>query len=337
MNSSSSKQKHTTTNCPQRSMAWITLDKEEKITSATKEMIHLLNLDPTNQYLSDIWQTIESDQSYQIVSTFTSLRTLSVCTHHQDEQSVLICTDITDLNHMYTKGISITRLTMYGTIEAAFKSQQLNSLLEVGQPMMRYIHHDDVQEFCAGLNEATKFNSITSFHIRFVLDNQEDEWSELTVMTIEGGKKVLCLIKPSSLSSTTTTATTTTKQYDGMVRETVTQIQSKFWYAIEHGMTFIARSIATTLLLVISTLWQVLGKEEKTTWTGLFAASSEYVLRRVVKCTKERPELNTVCKIIGYCGIKQDITRNWIDITLDRSSEWLISKTQYINGVDAVV
>jgi hypothetical protein len=339
---------HTTTNCPQRSMAWITINTEEnKVISATQEMIHLLNEDPTKQSITNIWKQIESDQSYQIVSTCKSLRTLCICTHggEQENEQILICTDITDLNHMYLKrqqNISITRLSMYGTIEAAFQSQNL-SKLSVGQPMMRYIHEQDVQDFCSGLNEASKYSTISTFQVRIGKEEEEEEvdyqWSEFTVMTIEGGK-ILCLIKP-SMKKKSDTPIINKQQHclDNVLRETVTQMQSKFWYAIENGMTLVARSIAASLLLVIQTIWQLYYEEKKSGWTGLFGTCSEYMLRKIVKCTKERPEIEKLTKVISWVGgISQSSSRSFVDNTLDQTSEWLISHYVHINNeYDTVV
>lgn len=341
-------QPHTTTNCPQRSMAWITTYKEDNsneddentlVISATQEMIHLLSEDPTNRPITTIWKRIKSDQLYQIVSTLKTCRTLCICSHQGDQegQEVLICTDITDLNHMYTtknnrlqqQNISIIRLNMYGTIEAAFQSQEMmSSSLAVGQPMMRYIHEQDVKEFCAGLNEASKYTTMANFSIRMVHKEQEEWWSEFTVMMVEGGK-ILCLIKPSINSSTSDTPIVQQPQHclDKVLRETVTQMQRKFWYAIENGMTLIARSIATSLLLVVQTIWQVCYEDKSaSTWTGLFATSSEYMLRKMVKCTKERPEIDQLAKAISWMGISsQSNSRSFIDNTLDQTTEWLIS------------
>ncbi|KAI8088557.1 hypothetical protein BDF21DRAFT_413494 [Thamnidium elegans] len=328
---------HTTTDCPQRSMAWITINEQDQILSVTKEMIQLLNYDPTNQYLDSIWKSIDSDQSYLIVSTLHSLRTLCICTHIKDNNRILICTDITDLNQMYSKrnhNVTITRLTMYGTIEAAFQSQVLPTL-SVGQPMMRYIHSDDVQNFCAGLNEASKDSCINTFSVRMVDDGDEPQYSEFTVMTIEGGRKMLCLIKPSFNQDAIIVQQ---QYYNNVLRETVTQIQSKFWYAIENGMTAIAHSLAASLVLFIQTIWQLWYDQDKT-WSGLFATSSEYLLRRIVKTTKERPEVEKMCRFMSWVGgISPSTSRSFIDTTLDQTSEWLISKT-HINsvGCDTVV
>ncbi|GAA5814151.1 hypothetical protein MFLAVUS_007644 [Mucor flavus] len=332
---------HTTTDCPQRSMAWITINEYDQILSVTKEMIQLLDYDPTNQYLDSIWKPIESDQSYLIVSTLQSLRTLCICTHTKDNMRILICTDITDLNHMYSKrnhSVTITRLTMYGTIEAAFQSQVLPTL-SVGHPMMRYIHSDDVQKFCAGLNEASKDSCINTFSVRMVHDDNKDDdtyqYSEFTVMAIDGGRKILCLIKPSSLNPD---AIVQQQHYNNVLRETVTQIQSKFWYAIENGMTAIAHSLAASLVLFIQTLWQLWYDQDKT-WSGLFSTSSEYLLRTIVKTTKERPEVEKMCRFMSWAGgISPSTSRSFIDTTLDQTSEWLIAKTHiHSAGCDTVV
>lgn len=331
---------HKTTACPQRSMAWITVNEYNEILGVTKEMIQLLNYDPTNQYLDSIWKKVESDQSYHVVSTLHSLRTLCVCEHlEENNKRTLICTDITDLNQMYNKrhnNLSITRLTMYGTIEAAFQSQTDPSPLSVGQPMMRYIHSDDVQEFCASLNEASKCSTIVSVQLRMIIEeveNEEEEYqlSEFTVMTIEGGRKILCLIKPTITTTATTNLTNKPQKYccDNVLQETVTQMQTKFWYAIENGLTLAARSLASSLVLLIQTIWQIWYDKESKTWTGLFSTSSEYILRKVVKCTKERSEIDAICKLVSWTGISQKTSKSFIDTTLDQTTEWLISKTHF--------
>lgn len=325
---------HTTTVCPQRSMAWLTLNEKEQIISVTPEMIQLLNYDPTNQYLDSVWKPIESDQSYLVVSTFQSLRTLCICTHVESNKRILICTDITDLNQMYSRrqdaNISITRLTMYGTIEAAFKSPSL-PLLAVGQPIMRFIHSDDVQQFCSALSQSGKNNTINTLQLR-ILRHEDYQWSDITVMTIEGGRKVLCIIKP-----THDMIKREEHCYDNLLRETVTQIQSKFWYAIENGMNLVAHSLAASLLLVIQTVWQLWYNQDKT-WSGLFSTSSEYLVRKLVKSTKQRREIETLCRLISWTGIQQSTTRSFIDNTLDETSDWLLSKTQLVgHGSDTVV
>lgn len=325
---------HITTQCPQRSMAWLTMNEDEQIISVTKEMIQLLNYDPTNQYLDSVWKPIESDQTYLVVSTLQSLRTLCICTHVENNKRILICTDITDLNQMYSKrlhNISITRLTMYGTIEAAFKSPSL-PLLAVGQPMMRYIHSDDVQLFCSALSKSGKNNTVNTLQVR-ILHHEDYQLSDFTVMTIEGGRKALCIIKP--------THDITVKQeehcYDNVLRETVTQMQSKIWYAMENGMNLVAHSIATSLMLVIQTVWQLWYNQDKT-WSGLFSTSSEYIVRKLVKSTKQRPEIETLCRFMSWAGIQQSTTRSFIDSTLDETSDWLLSKTQLTgHGYDSVV
>ncbi|KAI9354770.1 hypothetical protein BD770DRAFT_392177 [Pilaira anomala] len=319
---------HTTTDCPQRSMAWITINEKDQILSVTKEMIYLLNYDPTNQYLDSIWKRVESDQSYLIVTTIQSRRTLCICTHQKGNQRTLICTDITDLNQIYThkNNITITRLTMYGTIEAAFQTHVLPTL-SIGQPMMRYIHSDDVQKFCAGLNEANKYASIHSFAIRILKADatSDDEFQacEFTVMTIESGRKVLCFIRPTLEEIIVQHH----HSYHHLLQQSVTQIQSRFWYAIENGMTVVAHSLASSLVLIIQTVWQLWYDQDKT-WSGLFSTSSEYLLRTIVKTTKERPELEKLSRLMSWAGgISPSTSRSFIDLTLDQTSEWLISKT----------
>ncbi|GAN10635.1 hypothetical protein MAM1_0379c10179 [Mucor ambiguus] len=350
-------QNHSTTNCPLRSMAWITVDEQKTVTHATTEIITLLEFNPVGQSLDDIWQPLQEDISSsattRLVSTVNE-KVLEVCQHANNDKTTakttttIICTDMTELNHMYTASrqkysqVAITRLTMYGTIDAVFQSDEQNTTLAIGQPMMRYIHSDDVQQFCAGLKQATKFDAIATFCVRFI----DDETFEFTVMAIEGGK-VLCLMKPSSekqpqpqhqqqqISSTN----------NNVLRNSVTRIQLRFWYALEHGMTFIARNLANSLVMMIQTVWSLWhdnnNNNEACTWSGLFSTSSEYLVKKLVSTTKERPEIDTFCHLVSYIGISKTTSRTWLDFTLDATSEWLIQKAltdaNYNESVDSLI
>jgi hypothetical protein len=313
-------------------MAWMTVDNQDTIMRATPDMIDLLGCNPQDQPLSSVWTPVDD----QIVSTST--RTLCICTHtNNDNTKTIICTDLTDLNQLYNQnrlvnnhdGVAISRLTMYGTIEAVFQSSHTHPLA-IGQPMMRYVHSDDLQQFCAGLSEATKYATITHFSVRLV-NGSKEQWTEFTVMTM--GSKVLCLMKPLEKSTVMQSS-----YCSKMLRETVTHIQNKIWYALENGLTLVARHLATSLILMIQTVW-CLWQENKanTGWSGLFATSSQYVLRKVVQCTKERPEIDQMCRIVSWVGISQTTSRSWFDQTLDKSSEWLLAKTFSNNMYDNLV
>jgi hypothetical protein len=314
-------------------MAWITINSQDIVTRATPDMTQLLGHDPQDQPLSSIWTPVDGQES--LVSTQNESRTLCICSHtNNDYSKTIICTDLTDLDQLYNQsrsnhnnhdGVAISRLTVYGTIEAVFQSHTNTHQLVIGQPMMRYIHSDDVQQFCAGLSEATKYSTITHFSVRLVNDSKE-QWTEFTVMaTGSTGGKILCLMKPIVKEELVVMQTS---YCSSMLRDTVTQVQNKIWYALEHGMTLVARHLATSLILMIQTVW-CLWQENKanTSWSGLFATSSQYVLRKVVQCTKERPEIDKVCRIVSWVGISQTVSRSWFDHTLDQTSEWLLAKT----------
>ncbi|KAL9544975.1 hypothetical protein MBANPS3_007353 [Mucor bainieri] len=328
---------HSTSNCPLRSMAWITVNQETTVTHATAEIISLLEFNPVGQSLDDIWQPLQEDISSsattRLVST-TNNKVLEICQHVNNDKTAanatttIICTDMTELNHMYTASrqkysqVAITRLTMYGTIDAVFQSDEQNTTLAVGQPMMRYIHSDDVQKFCAGLKQATKYNAIATFCVRFI----DDETFEFTVMAIEGGK-VLCLMKPSSeKQSQQQQQISCTK--NNVLRNSVTQIQHRF-----------------CLIMMIQTVWSLWHENSNNnkacTWTGLFSTSSEYLVKKLVSTTKERPEVDTLCHLVSYIGISETTSRTWFDFTLDATSEWLIQKaltdTNYNENVDSLI
>ncbi|CEP12875.1 hypothetical protein [Parasitella parasitica] len=318
-------------------MAWVTVDQDSNtVISATAEMIAILGLDPVGQPLDAIWQPLQEDipssASTSLVSTAASQKILETCQHVNNEATttIIICTDMTELNHMYLASrqkysqVAITRLTMYGTIDAVFQSDEQNTTLSVGQPMMRYIHTDDLQQFCAGLKQATKYNSIASFSVRFI----DDENMEFTVMSIEDGK-VLCLMKPTEKQQQQQQIIELAScSSNSVLRSSVSQIQHKFWHALEHGMTFIARNLANSLITLIQAVWCLWhdGYKHKSTWAGLFSTSSEYLVKRAVSCTKERPEIDALCHLVSYVGISKSTSRSWFDATLDSTSAWLIKK-----------
>ncbi|CAO3649662.1 unnamed protein product [Mucor fragilis] len=312
---------HSTTNCPLRSMAWITVDQQTTVTHATAEIIALLGFNPVGQSLDDIWQPLQEDISSlattRLVSTVNE-KVLEICQHANNDKTsakvtttTIICTDMTELNHMYTASrqkysqVAITRLTMYGTIDAVFQSDEQNTTLAVGQPMMRYIHSDDVQQFCAGLKQATKYNAIAAFCVRFI----DNETFEFTVMAIEGGK-VLCLMKPSSEKQPQQHQQISCTN-NNVLHSSVTRIQHRFWYALEHGMACIARHLANSLIMMIQTAWcfwhDNSNNNKAGTWSGLFSTSSEYLVKKLVSTTKERPEIDTLCHLVSYIGISKQL------------------------------
>jgi hypothetical protein len=327
-------------------MAWITVNEQEIVINATTEIITILGFDPVGQLLDSIWQPLQEDISSSattnLVSTTFNEKILEICQHVNDDKNqpitkTIICTDMTELNHMYLESrqkyiqVAITRLTMYGTIDAVFQSDEQNTILPIGQPMMRYIHSDDVQQFCAGLKQATKYNSIATFFVRFI----DNENMEFTVMSIEGGK-VLCLMKPSEKQQQEQQIELKSCSNNNVLRNSVTRIQYKFWYALEHGMTFIARNLANSLIMIIQTVWYLWhdqnNKNKACTWSGLFSTSSEYLVKKLVSNTKQRPEVDTFCHLVSYVGISKSTSRSWFDFTLDATSEWLIQKALIDNN-----
>lgn len=335
---------HSTSNCPLRSMAWIKVNEQETVINATTEIIAILGFNPVGQLLDSIFQPLQEDisssASTNLVTTTLNEKILEICQHVDDDKSqpktrTIICTDMTELNQMYLASrqkciqVAITRLTMYGTIDAVFQSGEQNTILAIGQPMMRYIHSDDLQQFCAGLKQATKYNSIATFSVRFI----DDEIMEFTVMSIEGGK-VLCLMKPSEKQQQQIELKSCSNS--NVLRNSVTRIQHKFWYALEHGMTFIARNLANSLIMMIQTVWYLWhdqnNNDKACTWSGLFSTSSEYLVKKLVSNTKQRPEIDTFCHLVSYVGIPKSTSRSWFDFALDTTSEWLIQKALIDNN-----
>lgn len=321
---------HSIKDCPLRSMAWLTINEDNKVIHATEEMIELLEFNPVNQPLSSIWQPLispENNPDFDFVSTVS--RTLCICTHMNQNSNhrTIICTDITDLkNHMpLNTNIStnnepaiITRLTMYGTIEAKYslKSTAISDDC-IGQPMMRYIHSEDVRLFCAGLNEATKTNSIAHFQIR-LLSNNTDTWSQFTVMLLQDNK-VLCFIQPITQQENPVTQI---YQCNDVFKRTLCKLQSKFWHAIEHGMNILAKHLASSLIALFQTAWCI--------WYQNSIKDDHQFIRSWIQSTKESTEIDRICHFVSYLGISHNTTKSWLDHTFDHTSEWLLSKTSTV-------
>ncbi|KAI8064254.1 uncharacterized protein B0P05DRAFT_554733 [Gilbertella persicaria] len=308
---------HSISNCPLRTMALIKVNHEDIITFASQEMTDLFHGQSlVNQNIFDIWTLSSTEQQQEQVVTLKDKRTLCICTHQEQAMRIILCSDISQLSQIYhyqqpMEGLIISRLTMYGTIDGLFQPGQ--DSLSIGQPIMRYIHPDDVQTFCAGLSQATKYNQLVHFQVRLTIQDPPP-WSAFTVMAIEDGK-ILCLIRPDSDQDN---AVIQTHSY---YLERVTHIQQKFWYALEHGMTLIAQHLATSLMVVIQTLWCLWHYDTKS-----LILLSEHMLRKAVDAAKERPEINRVCRMMSWVGISPTTSKSFIDNTLDHTTEWFVSK-----------
>ncbi|KAI8976803.1 hypothetical protein BDB01DRAFT_727288 [Pilobolus umbonatus] len=324
---------HTSTQCPLRSMAWITVNKKEnQIIETSKDMNRLLGYDPTHTAINTVWTELETDQSYLVVSTLQSKRTLCVCKHDDNDNDILICSDITDINHIYHKqqqyqpNIAITRLTMYGTIDAAFLSQEFapcSTTEWIGQPMMRFIHSDDVKVFCGGLKKASQqASSLCTLKLRLLVDEDTIQWTEFTVVTIEGGRQLLCLMRPLSSHEITPQKIQPIQSQNCFLTESVNHLQRHFWRALDCGMTLLASNLASSMMSMVQSILDTWYLCHTSSWDSL----SGYLLRRVVQSTKERPELDRVCYWLSWTGLSESRTRSWVDQTLDQTTDWLLSK-----------
>ncbi|OBZ87901.1 hypothetical protein A0J61_04050 [Choanephora cucurbitarum] len=330
---------HSISDCPLRSMAIVRVNRKNVITFASKEMMRLLVCEQlVHQNLSNIWIIQqEQEQQQSLVTLIKDSRTLCICTHEDGDAKVIVCTDISELDQLYQQQdidrLTISRLTMYGTIDALFQPcyQQNDSFhMNIGQPMMRYIHSDDVQMFCAGLNEATKSSTLSTFHVRLLAESEtEGRWTEFKVMSIEGGNRILCLMTPyleskSEEDNTNQLVIQTTHYY---IEKMVTRLQQKFWHALEQGITLAARNLAGILIFAVQTLWSLWHDDTKFSLALLVSNSSEYMFRRAIEATKERPEINCLYRMISWVGISPTTSKAFIDDALDQTTEWLISKT----------
>ncbi|ORE04498.1 hypothetical protein BCV72DRAFT_231367 [Rhizopus microsporus var. microsporus] len=227
---------HTTANCPLRSMAWITLDDHNRVIEATKEMKELLGYNPVNQTIDSLWKYEKNDGAYLIVNTIYNSRTLCICLHTQKEGRVLVCLDITDLKNYQTNtnvSCSIFRLSMYGTIEAVISNEEYGTSW-IGQPMMRYIHSDDVEKFCMATSQATRSPSfLVQLTLRFLPSPEQQASFECTFLSVDQ-QQLICFIQPTST----------------YIQHIVTQTQRKFWQTFEYGMTTVAHHLSQSLLLL---------------------------------------------------------------------------------------
>jgi len=314
-------------------MAWMTVNKQtQHVVQTTVEMNKLLGYDATGDVLSNIWIKKESDQGYDMVKTIDNHRTLCVCKHSADDDSdneVWICSDITDISHIYSRhqqqrSVGMTRLTMYGSIDAAFLSPDFSVCANewIGQPMMRYIHSDDVQRFCGALRKASEPSIMCTLQLRLLLDEEKIQWTEFTVAKIEGGRQLLCLIRPIKEHIKTPAPIRSTASPS----DSITHLQRHVWRALECGMTMVATNVANTLMTLVQSLvntWYLC--HASNSWSQMLHSSSEYIIRKLVQSTKDRPEVDKMCYYLSYTGIPESISRSFVDNTLDQTTDWLFT------------
>ncbi|KAG0747737.1 hypothetical protein G6F57_004564 [Rhizopus arrhizus] len=274
---------HSAANCPLGSMAWITVNEKNKVIHVTEEMEQILGYNPLDQSLDTLW----TYQHKNYVTLQSNGRTLFLCTHHQGKNKIFVCLDTTSPSYLQQpEDVSILRLSMYGTVETAFSSQSsLSCTSWIGQPVMRYIHSDDVGTFCAGLSKATRFSCLVQFSVRL----QEGlEWFEWTVMSIENGQQLICFIKPSGYTHQTTFSFPCSPG----VYPIITQAQQKFWKALEDGMTWAIHHLAYSLLLLVQSVLNLLCYKKKL----------EYLI-------KQRSKIDLMFPVISYSSLLQYVTR----------------------------
>ncbi|KAI8991271.1 hypothetical protein BDF20DRAFT_909076 [Mycotypha africana] len=444
-------QQHTLKNCPLQQQTTTGCLKYKKnkaqqmiVSFCSAEMIQLLGYDPTLKEINEIWELLFHDQTtpYTFVQTLIPViqkkklklkrKTLCVCIHEQD--NTIVCTDITESSrgqqqHLTTTNtvhknknnkhtMIITRLTQYGTIDAIFHldDNYSNTIrMDVGQPIMKYIHTDDLQRFCAGLSQATKYYRTSStsstvmitFSVRLLKPLQQqqqlDEISsatffrtELTVMTIENGK-VLCFMQPlypitSSSNSSTNSANSNSSRIDTVAErvsaltisssksmssdsshyyrynyndeeeesvnneyhyyylshnrllfDTISHMQCKFWYALEHGMLAVARHIANILMDI---LWTVIDYGYDTVlldlpifirrfMTTATTTTTANTMQNTMTWKKSHPPflplgVETLCHGLSWLLKKSPTrTKTWVDFTLGQTAEWISAKSGF--------
>ncbi|KAG1494528.1 hypothetical protein G6F54_007817 [Rhizopus delemar] len=282
---------HTTANCPLRSMAWITMNEDNRMIEATKEMMELLEYDPIHQPLDTLWTDHQ--------------KTIDACLFHpkrEDERSE-ISYDVTDLNPIFSPSdLSVLLLSIYGTIEAISPGGIGICKSWVGQPVMRYIHSDDLKKFCASTSRATRSLSIVQLSARL----ESGEWFDWTVMPVEN--KLIYLIRPSS--------TENDPKEIPVVHQLVTEAQRKFSEALENGVTWLTHHLAYGLLILVQTLWGL----------STYRTELNYLI-------KKRPEIDLVCQLMGYFGVSKNKSRSWIDQCVDQTLEWFIKD----NNMNALI
>jgi len=295
-------------------------------------MDSLLGYDATGNVVSNIWNTLESDQEYDMVETIYNHRTLCVCKHTAEDNidnEIWICSDITDISHIYSRHqvestVGMTRLTMYGTIDAAFMSPDFDVTASgwIGQPMMRYVHSEDVQRFCGALKMTSDSSVMSTLQLRLLVDDDHEHWTEMTVAKIEGGRQLLCLMRPIIEHIKTPSPIRHTLSPS----DSITYLQRHVWRALEGGLTMVATHVANTLMALVHSIvhtWYLCHSAHS--WSHMLHSSSEYIVRKLVQSTKDRPELDRLCHYISYTGIPESISRSFVDDTLDHTTEWLFA------------
>ncbi|KAI9255551.1 hypothetical protein BY458DRAFT_519958 [Sporodiniella umbellata] len=284
---------HTLSDCPLGSAACITIDEENRVTGASEEMERLLGCKPIDQTLDQLW-TFHSpfglEESRTTAVSHHTSRTLSLCVHPHDKGHTIVCSDSTGLQRLDPRyrQVSILRLSMYGTVEAAFPNATFPICQSwVGEPVMRYVGAEDVKKLCAALSRATRLSCLVQLHLD--LQGQPSDW---TLMYVEDQDQVLCFIRPPGFAYATHTALPLSLYH------ILCHTQARLWQCLDQGFHWAAQSIAYTLLLLLENAWPHYQK-------------GYHLL------LNKKPELESLCSWFSYLGIPQHTSKAWLDRLLD--------------------
>ncbi|ORX55653.1 hypothetical protein DM01DRAFT_1373393 [Hesseltinella vesiculosa] len=348
---------HTISECPLAHLPSVTMTADQRqVVGWSKTMPDLIS---KQDLLGMVWPSKAEQQlcftTLVDVRSQKQTKRLMTCEHTSaDEQHLTVyCCDLAmlekqTLRQLLTRTSStcqttILRLSPYGIIQSAFDPEKPRPWL-VGQPLMRFVHNDDIPTLCQGLRQATdptdeqqdeqQDNQVTlvSFDVRCQFDlHQPDRMpsphEDLPLIQprmyhfstiVTGTQDLLCVIRPHTQGSAIASASTTSLfQITGLkLRHLVHHWQQTLWRALEQGLLLLAHYLA--LVMVFS-----LQSYRLATHSSFWLETSELALRCVVAETKSRPELDRLFSWLESTGFKS--SRKWFTLALDHGSDWIIT------------
>lgn len=170
------------------------------------------------------------------------------------------------------------------------------------QPIMRFVHNDDLIQLCASLSLAYKQKNNTTQQHRIRIQSpclkiNEDspyQWYALTIAAHPQSQKLSVILEPSKPVA----SSPTTHIYDWIV----TDLRNRILRALEHGLVFVAQALVT--------LVQVLQN-------------------RGFQFKSLRPEITErLLGMLAWTGFVKDLglARSLVDKLLDQCIEWYLDQ-----------
>ncbi|KAI8391820.1 uncharacterized protein BYT42DRAFT_543311 [Radiomyces spectabilis] len=340
---------HTLQQCPLRSTAWLTVDHRNKVNFCSSEIMAHLGFDPMHNSIDDLWQKQENPDSSTAESSNTfmvrtgSSKLLYVCRH----DAMFVTADVTNLQKLYDHHrdlgeVAIARLTCYGTIEAFYNNESFTTSYLMNQPIMRFVHSDDVQRLCAGFNQAVR-STVASLNVRCQLDlssleNQGHDWFHFTVISNVTDQSLLCVMRRIATPPIDQLHVIADQDCPKGILATVTRLQSCLWQAVQKGMTSVAHTLMVSLVILLQTCVhasQLLDFTSSKYRLRLFQTAywrqNAYLMDMLLDETKSRPEIDQLCSWLEWSGVaSQTSSRAFLDSVMNKASHWIHQHSNFI-------